>query len=120
MTYRRTTIQLTALATRCLLRVIALLPAAVISASLSREAPKTVASAPRVAAIADGRSWNVNMVEDARKLLPDGTGNLDDAIMKVRSTWRPRTDGLCIRPSMQQSSGTLLPDAALDVNWICR
>jgi hypothetical protein len=77
-----------------------------ISSSHAEDRPEAsvVASA---AAVADGRPWNMDMVEGPQKfkltLMPNGTGIMEPSTLAPELTWWQGAERLCIKPSAHKS-----------------
>jgi hypothetical protein len=89
-------------ATNYVVTAMVFLPSLPMPSGHAEDARKTsvIASA---ATIADGRPWNMEMVEGQQKfkltLMPNGTGIMESSTLAPELSWWQSADRLCIRPS---------------------
>ena len=111
MNLRPATLRLFAVA-KCVLPAILFMPSLLISSSHAEDAPNAtiVASA---AAVADGRPWNMDMVEGKQKfkltLMPNGTGIMEPSTLAPELTWWQSGERICLKsPITREHCVTLL------------
>jgi hypothetical protein len=92
-------------AAKCVVPAILFVPILLAPSGHAEDRPNTsvVASA---AAVADGRPWNMVMVEGQQKfkltLMPNGTGVMEPDTLAPELTWWQSADRLCVKPSARK------------------
>ena len=105
MNLRPTNLRLFA-AAKHVLPAMLFVPSLLIASSHADDSPKAhvIASA---AAVADGRPWNMEIVEGRQKfkltLMPNGTGIMEPSTLAPELTWWQSAERLCIKPSAHKS-----------------
>lgn len=81
-------------------------PTLLAPSSHAEDSPKASVVAA-TAAVADGRPWNMDMVEGQQKfkltLMPNGTGIMEPSTLAPELTWWQSADRLCLKPSAHKS-----------------